>query len=105
MSITGPAGFEAAGVAAGIKRTGALDLALVVNRGPSRAGAAVFTSNRAKANPMPEEPPVTRARPRIRDVVGRVIYRPPARIERTTGDNRPSAVVVQDCTGQRLLRA
>ena len=52
MSITGPAGFEAAGIAAGIKRTGALDLALVVNRGPSRAGAAVFTSNRAKANPI-----------------------------------------------------
>ena len=52
MSVTAPAGFEAAGIAAGIKRTGALDLALVVNRGPSRAGAAVFTSNRAKANPI-----------------------------------------------------
>lgn len=52
MTVTAPAGFEAAGVAAGIKRTGALDLALIVNRGPSNAAAAVFTSNRAKANPI-----------------------------------------------------
>ncbi|MGR0220530.1 bifunctional glutamate N-acetyltransferase/amino-acid acetyltransferase ArgJ [Agromyces sp. ZXT2-6] len=52
MSITSPAGFEAAGIAAGIKRTGALDLALVVNRGPGQHAAAVFTSNRAKANPI-----------------------------------------------------
>ncbi|HEY6801382.1 MAG TPA: bifunctional glutamate N-acetyltransferase/amino-acid acetyltransferase ArgJ [Agromyces sp.] len=52
MTVTAPAGFEAAGIAAGIKRTGALDLAVVVNRGPSFAGAAVFTSNRAKANPI-----------------------------------------------------
>ncbi|WP_394551688.1 bifunctional glutamate N-acetyltransferase/amino-acid acetyltransferase ArgJ [Agromyces sp. MMS24-JH15] len=52
MTVTAPAGFEAAGIAAGIKRTGALDLAVVVNRGPSQAAAAVFTSNRAKANPI-----------------------------------------------------
>ncbi|MRG61594.1 bifunctional glutamate N-acetyltransferase/amino-acid acetyltransferase ArgJ [Agromyces sp. CFH 90414] len=52
MSVIAPAGFEAAGVAAGIKRTGALDLSLVVNRGPSHAAAAVFTSNRAQANPI-----------------------------------------------------
>lgn len=52
MTVTAPAGFEAAGIAAGIKRSGALDLALVVNRGPSDAAAAVFTSNRAKANPI-----------------------------------------------------
>lgn len=52
MSITAPRGFEAAGIAAGIKRTGALDLALVVNRGPRQHAAAVFTSNRAKANPI-----------------------------------------------------
>ncbi|MFF2370403.1 bifunctional glutamate N-acetyltransferase/amino-acid acetyltransferase ArgJ [Agromyces sp. NPDC058110] len=52
MTVTAPAGFEAAGIAAGIKRSGALDLALVVNRGPSAAAAAVFTSNRAKANPI-----------------------------------------------------
>jgi len=52
VTVTAPAGFEAAGVAAGLKASGAADLALVVNRGPSRAAAAVFTSNRAKANPI-----------------------------------------------------
>ena len=52
MTVTAPLGFEAAGVAAGIKSSGALDLALVVNRGPSHAAAAVFTSNRAQANPI-----------------------------------------------------
>jgi len=52
VSVTAPAGFEAAGVAAGLKTSGALDLALVVNRGPRRAAAAVFTSNRAQANPI-----------------------------------------------------
>ncbi|WP_353816726.1 bifunctional glutamate N-acetyltransferase/amino-acid acetyltransferase ArgJ [Agromyces sp. SYSU T00266] len=52
MSVTAPQGFDAAGIAAGIKRSGALDLAVIVNRGPLQAGAAVFTSNRAKANPI-----------------------------------------------------
>jgi glutamate N-acetyltransferase/amino-acid N-acetyltransferase len=52
VTVTAPAGFEAAGIAAGIKRSGALDLALIVNRGPSQQAAAVFTSNRAKANPV-----------------------------------------------------
>ncbi|KQW04108.1 N-acetylglutamate synthase [Leifsonia sp. Root4] len=52
MSVTAPLGFEAAGVAAGIKSSGAPDLALIVNRGPSQAAAAVFTSNRAQANPI-----------------------------------------------------
>jgi glutamate N-acetyltransferase/amino-acid N-acetyltransferase len=52
VSVTAAAGFEAAGVAAGLKSSGAEDLALVVNRGPSQNAAAVFTSNRAKANPI-----------------------------------------------------
>jgi glutamate N-acetyltransferase / amino-acid N-acetyltransferase len=52
MSVTHPAGFEAAGVAAGLKSTGAPDLALVVNRGPSFDSASVFTANRCKANPV-----------------------------------------------------
>lgn len=52
MSVTAAKGFEAAGVAAGLKSTGALDFALVVNRGPLDAAAAVFTGNRAKANPI-----------------------------------------------------
>jgi len=52
MTVTAPAGFEAAGVAAGLKSTGKPDVAVVVNRGPLKTGAAVFTSNRAKANPI-----------------------------------------------------
>ncbi|QKJ19773.1 bifunctional glutamate N-acetyltransferase/amino-acid acetyltransferase ArgJ [Microbacterium hominis] len=52
MSVTTPQGFEAAGVAVGLKSTGKPDVAVVVNRGPLKVGAAVFTSNRAKANPI-----------------------------------------------------
>lgn len=52
MSVTAPEGFEAAGVAVGLKSTGKPDVAVVVNRGPLKVGAAVFTSNRAKANPI-----------------------------------------------------
>ena len=52
MTVTAPKGFEAAGVAVGLKSTGARDVALVVNRGPLDAAAAVFTSNRSKANPI-----------------------------------------------------
>ena len=52
MSVTAPRGFEAAGVAVGLKSTGRPDVAVVVNRGPLKVGAAVFTSNRAKANPI-----------------------------------------------------
>ena len=52
MSVTAAQGFEAAGVAVGLKSSGNLDVAVVVNRGPLKVGAAVFTSNRAKANPI-----------------------------------------------------
>lgn len=52
MSVTAASGFTAAGIAAGIKGFDRLDLALVVNEGPLRSAAAVFTSNRAKANPV-----------------------------------------------------
>ncbi len=52
MSVTAARGFEAAGVSAGLRSTDNPDVALVVNRGPRSAGAAVFTSNRAKANPI-----------------------------------------------------
>ncbi|MEV7621402.1 bifunctional glutamate N-acetyltransferase/amino-acid acetyltransferase ArgJ [Microbacterium sp. NPDC089321] len=52
MSVTAPQGFEAAGVAVGLKSTGKPDVAVVVNRGPRKVGAAVFTTNRAKANPI-----------------------------------------------------
>jgi glutamate N-acetyltransferase/amino-acid N-acetyltransferase len=52
MSVTHPRGFRAAGVPAGLKSTGAKDLALVVNDGPRHDSASVFTSNRCKANPV-----------------------------------------------------
>ncbi|MCR1163311.1 MULTISPECIES: bifunctional glutamate N-acetyltransferase/amino-acid acetyltransferase ArgJ [Micrococcaceae] len=52
MTITAPKGFRAAGVTAGIKASGNPDLALVVNDGPSKAAAAVFTSNRVAAAPV-----------------------------------------------------
>jgi glutamate N-acetyltransferase/amino-acid N-acetyltransferase len=52
VTVTAPAGFRAAGVPAGLKSGGKPDVALVVNDGPSRAAAAVFTSNRFKANPV-----------------------------------------------------
>lgn len=52
MSVTGPRGFRAAGVAAGLKSTGAKDVALVVNDGPAFDSASVFTANRCKANPV-----------------------------------------------------
>ncbi len=52
MSITAPAGFTAAGVAAGLKSTGAKDVALVANQGPTFDSATVFTANRCQANPI-----------------------------------------------------
>lgn len=52
MTVTHAQGFEAAGIPIGLKSSGDPDLALVVNRGPRQNAAAVFTSNRAKANPI-----------------------------------------------------
>lgn len=52
MSVTYPLGFESAGVACGLKSSGNKDLALIVNRGRSKNAAVVFTTNRAKANPI-----------------------------------------------------
>jgi glutamate N-acetyltransferase/amino-acid N-acetyltransferase len=52
VTITAPKGFRAAGVKAGIKASGNPDLALVVNDGPLKAAAAVFTSNRVAAAPV-----------------------------------------------------
>ena len=52
MSVTAPLGFRAAGVAAGLKTSGERDVAVVINDGPSRAAAAVFTRNRVKAAPV-----------------------------------------------------
>jgi glutamate N-acetyltransferase / amino-acid N-acetyltransferase len=52
MSVTAPLGFRAAGVTAGLKSSGDRDVAVVINDGPSRAAAAVFTSNRVQAAPV-----------------------------------------------------
>ena len=52
QGVTAAAGFRAAGIAAGIKASGALDLALVFNEGPDYPAAAVFTRNRVKAAPV-----------------------------------------------------
>ena len=52
MSVTAAQGFSAAGVTAGLKASGRADVALVVNTGPRDAVAAVYTSNRCKANPV-----------------------------------------------------
>jgi len=52
MSVVTPQGFRAAGVAAGLKSTGGLDLAVVVNDGPAHAAAGVFTRNKVKAAPV-----------------------------------------------------
>ncbi|HUL27780.1 MAG TPA: bifunctional glutamate N-acetyltransferase/amino-acid acetyltransferase ArgJ [Streptosporangiaceae bacterium] len=52
MSVTAPLGFRAAGVAAGLKKSGQPDVAVVLNDGPSRSAAAVFTTNRVQAAPV-----------------------------------------------------
>ncbi|MCX6545394.1 MAG: bifunctional glutamate N-acetyltransferase/amino-acid acetyltransferase ArgJ [Acidobacteria bacterium] len=46
--ITAPSGFRVAACASGIKKTGGLDLALIVSDAPASA-AGVFTTNRAQA--------------------------------------------------------
>ncbi|WP_413250600.1 bifunctional glutamate N-acetyltransferase/amino-acid acetyltransferase ArgJ [Sinomonas flava] len=52
MTVTSPQGFRAAGITAGLKASGKPDMALVVNDGPDRNAAAVFTSNRVAAAPV-----------------------------------------------------
>jgi glutamate N-acetyltransferase/amino-acid N-acetyltransferase len=51
MSVTAPKGFVAAGVACGIRKSGAPDLALLRSVEPA-VGAAMFTKNRVKAAPV-----------------------------------------------------
>lgn len=52
MSVTFPKGFSAGSCASGLKSNGNLDITVVQNTGPIDSAAAVFTSNRAKANPV-----------------------------------------------------
>jgi glutamate N-acetyltransferase/amino-acid N-acetyltransferase len=61
VTVTDPAGFLAAGVAAGIKESGDPDVALVVNTGPDFTAAGVFTRNRVKAAPVQWSERVLRA--------------------------------------------
>lgn len=56
-----PTGFRAAGTTAGLKDSGQPDLALVVNDGPIRSAAGVFTANRVKAAPVVWSQQVVRA--------------------------------------------
>ncbi|HEX9365777.1 MAG TPA: bifunctional glutamate N-acetyltransferase/amino-acid acetyltransferase ArgJ [Vicinamibacterales bacterium] len=49
--VSAPAGFRAAGVACGIKKSNGLDLALIVSDTPA-SSAAVFTTNKAVAAPV-----------------------------------------------------
>jgi glutamate N-acetyltransferase/amino-acid N-acetyltransferase len=50
--VTTPLGFRAAGIACGLKQSGKLDLALVVNDGPDQVAAGVFTRNQVPAAPV-----------------------------------------------------
>ncbi|TXH42805.1 MAG: bifunctional glutamate N-acetyltransferase/amino-acid acetyltransferase ArgJ [Actinobacteria bacterium] len=52
MSVSYPQGFRAAGVTAGLKASGASDVAVVVNDGPRWEAAGVFTRNRVQAAPV-----------------------------------------------------
>ena len=51
MSVTYPAGFAAAGLSAGLKRSGKPDLGLLVGE-PGTTAAGVFTTNRVQAAPV-----------------------------------------------------
>ena len=67
MSVTAARGFLAAAVGAGIKSSGALDLAIVIAENEPVAAAGVFTQNRAAAAP------VTLSRRRLRQGRARAV--------------------------------
>jgi glutamate N-acetyltransferase/amino-acid N-acetyltransferase len=50
-AVTAPRGFRAAGIAAGIKRSGKKDMTLIVSDEPATV-AATFTTNQVKAAPV-----------------------------------------------------
>ena len=52
VSVTQAQGFNASGVAAGLKSSGAKDLSLILNTGPKATSAAVFTTNKFAAAPV-----------------------------------------------------
>ncbi|MDO5719353.1 MAG: bifunctional glutamate N-acetyltransferase/amino-acid acetyltransferase ArgJ [Actinomycetaceae bacterium] len=57
-----PRGFQASAAAAGLKTSGAVDVALVANHGERPTSAAVFTSNRVVAAPVAYSQKVMRDR-------------------------------------------
>lgn len=68
MSVTAAQGFRAAGTTVGLKPSGRKDLAVVINDGQTISGAAVYTSNRCRANPVLWSEPRTKDG-RIRAVI------------------------------------
>jgi glutamate N-acetyltransferase / amino-acid N-acetyltransferase len=103
MSVTAPLGFKAAGVAAGLKAAGSRDLALVVNEGPSRAAAGVFTANRVKAAPVVWSQQVLRGG-RVGAVVlnsgGANACTGPAGFQDTHATAEKAAAALQDSAGE-----
>ncbi|MEV5711546.1 bifunctional glutamate N-acetyltransferase/amino-acid acetyltransferase ArgJ [Actinoallomurus sp. NPDC052274] len=103
MSVTAPLGFRAAGLAAGIKKGGERDLALVVNDGPTRAAAGVFTRNRVKAAPVLWSEQVLRGG-RVRAVVlnsgGANACTGPAGFQDTHQTAEKVAAVLDDSAGE-----
>ncbi|WP_214109005.1 bifunctional glutamate N-acetyltransferase/amino-acid acetyltransferase ArgJ [Acrocarpospora catenulata] len=111
MSVTAPLGFRAAGIHAGIKKIDgppdpaedARDLALVVNDGPSRAAAGVFTRNRVKAAPVLWSQQVLSGG-RVRAVVlnsgGANACTGPAGFQDTHATAEKAAQVLQDSAGE-----
>jgi glutamate N-acetyltransferase / amino-acid N-acetyltransferase len=62
MTTQLPKGFRAAGMHAGLKSSGALDLTLIENTGPHFDAAAVYTSNQVVAAPVTWSREVTKGR-------------------------------------------
>ncbi|MBP6147631.1 MAG: bifunctional glutamate N-acetyltransferase/amino-acid acetyltransferase ArgJ [Candidatus Planktophila sp.] len=62
MNNSLPLGFRAAGVHAGLKSSGALDLTLIENTGPRFDAAAVYTTNQVVAAPVIWSREVTKGR-------------------------------------------
>lgn len=85
-SVTSPKGFHAAGVAAGMKDEGQLDVGMLVSATPC-AAAGVFTRNRVRAAPVVYDEALLNERPgRLRGVV-------------------MNSRIANACTGERGLRA
>jgi glutamate N-acetyltransferase/amino-acid N-acetyltransferase len=106
MSVTAPLGFRAAGIPAGIKDNGNRDLALVVNDGPSRAVAAVYTANRVKAAPVLWSQQVTaggRARAVVLNSGGANACTGPAGFQDTHLTAEKVAAVLDDSAGEIVV--